>query len=65
MTGPGKRGGPAYLAQSTATPSASESDFPLIEESKGLPSPLFMGIENSRRLCVSAIPRLRLWFGRH
>ncbi|KAK4330870.1 Pyridoxal phosphate-dependent transferase [Rhodotorula toruloides] len=51
VTGPGKAGGPAYLAPTAASKKESEGevDYPLIEESKGLPSPLFMGIENSRR----------------
>ncbi|BGO96281.1 hypothetical protein NBRC10512_000385 [Rhodotorula toruloides] len=50
VTGPGKAGGPAYLAQTASKKQGEdEVDYPLIEESKALPSPLFMGIENSRR----------------
>lgn len=53
VTGPGKAGGPAYLAQTASKKQGEdEVDYPLIEESKALPSPLFMGIENSRRLYV-------------
>lgn len=53
LTGPGANA-PAYLASAAAaktrTATAREPEFPLAEASKALPSPLFMNIENSRRL---------------
>ena len=53
LTGPGASA-PAYLASATAAKTAKvetrEAEFPLVEASKALPSPLFMNIENSRRL---------------
>ncbi|BGP28200.1 hypothetical protein JCM10295v2_007187 [Rhodotorula toruloides] len=49
VTGPGKAGGPAYLAQMASEKGSEEVEYPFIDESKTLPSPLFMGIENSRR----------------
>ncbi|BGP36025.1 hypothetical protein JCM10296v2_007877 [Rhodotorula toruloides] len=51
VTGPGMAGGPAYLAPTAASKKEGEGEvaYPLLEESKALPSPLFMGIENSRR----------------
>lgn len=53
LTGPGANA-PAYLASAAAAKTAKvetrEAEFPLVEASKALPSPLFMNIENSRRL---------------
>ncbi|KWU42050.1 PLP-dependent transferase [Rhodotorula sp. JG-1b] len=52
LTGPGANA-PAYLASAAAAKTAKvetrEAEFPLVEASKALPSPLFMNIENSRR----------------
>ncbi|GAA6025450.1 hypothetical protein JCM8202_003614 [Rhodotorula sphaerocarpa] len=48
LTGPGASA-PAYLAGSRKSAEGERVDFPLLEESRALPSPLFMGIENSRR----------------
>ncbi|GAA5963489.1 hypothetical protein JCM8115_003383 [Rhodotorula mucilaginosa] len=52
LTGPGANA-PAYLASAAAAKTAKvescEPEFPFVEASKSLPSPLFMNIENSRR----------------
>ncbi|GAA5992571.1 hypothetical protein JCM10908_002667 [Rhodotorula pacifica] len=53
LTGPGERA-PAYLASGSGKAASNGEDekvieFPLVEASKALPSPLFMNIENSRR----------------
>ncbi|GAA6009859.1 hypothetical protein JCM10207_002136 [Rhodosporidiobolus poonsookiae] len=47
LTGPGSAA-PAYLA-SSSTSAGANTPYPLLEETKKLPSPLFMNIENSRR----------------
>ncbi|GAA5994479.1 hypothetical protein JCM5350_004159 [Sporobolomyces pararoseus] len=48
LTGPGSIAA-AYLSSSSSPNSSPASSFPRLEESRKLPSPLFMGIENSRR----------------
>lgn len=48
LCGPGGQA-PAYL---TASAGEGNAEFPALEEYRNIPSPLFMGIENSSRLYV-------------
>lgn len=52
VTGPGGSV-PAYLASASSVSQEEEALYPRIAASKAIPSPLFMNIENSRRLHVS------------
>lgn len=49
LTGPGQAS-VSYVSASDAT---AQSEHPLLDKSRSLPNPLFMNIENSRRLYVS------------
>ncbi|GAA5953725.1 hypothetical protein JCM3765_006950 [Sporobolomyces pararoseus] len=48
LTGPGSVAA-AYLSSSSTSTDSSSSFYPLLEATRKIPSPLFMGIENSRR----------------